>query len=119
MTVYAQTVGGVIVAVFANPQPGTDGLQGMADDDPSVTAFRASLLPRAVLTFNQLLNRFTSPELSALALAAQSNPQILLWMTMGAGAAIDVTDPQVAAGMDALVGAGVITSARKSEILTQ
>ncbi len=72
-----------------------------------------------VVTFNNLIGRLTQEERVALATTAQSNPQILIWMTMGAAAnQVNLLSPDTSAGMGVLQQAGILTSQRVSEVLT-
>ena len=50
--------------------------------------------------------------------AAQTNHAVLDWLLQAVGASqIDLGDPQVKAGLDALAVAGLVSSARKTAIL--
>lgn len=75
--------------------------------------------PTTSLSFNQFVSRLTPTEQGALATAAQTNAQILLWLALGAAANdVDLTSPQTAGGLQLLVSVGVITSDRVATILT-
>jgi hypothetical protein len=112
-----------LVSSFVAVPAGVTPQQGWTFDG---TTFAAPVIasppaapPPTVLTFNQLISQFTPQEQGALATAAQSNPQIFLWMTMGAAAnRVDLADPQTTGGMDVLEAAGILTAARCDEILT-
>lgn len=70
------------------------------------------------LTYLQFRALFTAAENQAIMTAAQSNHAVLDWLLQAAGAgAINLADPQVKAGLDALVAAGLITAARESAIV--
>lgn len=72
----------------------------------------------AVLTYLQFRALFTAAENQAIMAAAQSNHAVLDWLLRAVGAGeIDLGDPQVKAGLDALAAAGLITSARETSIL--
>jgi hypothetical protein len=139
MTTYARIQGGVVVELFTPP----DGVsiascfvasiavefvsapdnvrQGWVYSGGSFAAPAgvAPAAPPTVLTFNQLISRFTPQEQGALGAAALANPQILMWMTMGAAAnTVDLLSAQTDAGMVVLETAGVLTSARCAVILT-
>ena len=82
--------------------------------DPAPTASA----PTSV-SFNEFVNRLTPMEQGALAITAQTNPQVLLWLALGAAAnTVDLLSPQTAGGLQVLVTANVITSQRMTAILT-
>jgi hypothetical protein len=71
-----------------------------------------------VLTYLQFRALFTAAENQAIMAAAQGNHAILDWLLQAVGAgAIDLGDPQLKAGLDALTGAGLIAVARQAAIL--
>lgn len=75
--------------------------------------------PPTTVSFNQFVNRLTPQEQGALAITAQTNPQVLLWLALGAAAnTVDLTSAQTSAGLQVLVTANVISSARMTQILT-
>jgi hypothetical protein len=139
MTTYARIQNGVVAEVFTPPSgvsiascfvasvaaefiPAPDDVQqGWTFEGGSFGLQAAGPAPAkvTVLTFNQLISRMTPQEQGALATAAMSNPQILLWMTMGAAAnSVDLLSSDTDAGMMVLETAGVLTSARCAVILT-
>lgn len=62
--------------------------------------------------------RFTVEEQTAMAKAAQTNPQVLLLMLKLTGAAsISSSDPSVIAGVGAMVAGGWVTQARSVRVL--
>jgi hypothetical protein len=64
------------------------------------------------------INRFTPAEQLAVETAAQSNPALQLWPTKETAAqTIDLAGAEAKAGMDARVGAGLVSAARETEIL--
>lgn len=66
----------------------------------------------------EYLDRFTEEEQLAVAEAAMSNPVVNLWyMRMGMAEYIDVTDPRVGQGIDALIAAGLLDEGRKEALL--
>ena len=70
----------------------------------------------APLAFRRL---FTDGERAAIHTAAQSNAAISVWVMDGAAAqVIDLDDPATHAALAALVAAGLLTSARRDEILS-
>ena len=63
--------------------------------------------------------RFTASEQTAIATAAQNNASINVWLiTALTYSSIDLTNQTTKAGLDALVAAGLLTSARETAILT-
>jgi hypothetical protein len=70
------------------------------------------------------LARFTADESSAIQTAALANPPTagslalhLYLLQLGAATVVDLTSPLTAAGLDALVTAGLLTADRKTAIL--
>ena len=69
----------------------------------------------APLAFRRL---FTDAERVAIHAAAQANATVAVWVMDGAAAqVIDLDDPATALALQALVDAGLITAARRDEIL--
>jgi hypothetical protein len=86
-------------------------LQVLAAHDPT-----KQLPPQ--LTYLQFRALFTAAENQAIMIAAQSNHAVLDWLLQAVGASeVDLADPQLKAGLDALVVAGLITAARETAIL--
>jgi hypothetical protein len=74
--------------------------------------------PPPVLSYLQFRALFTVAENAAIMTAAQQNHAVLDWLLQAAGAGrIDLADAAVKAGLDALVAAGLLTSARETAIL--
>lgn len=72
-----------------------------------------------VITFNQMWNRFTTAEQTAITTAAQTNPQLFQWMFQGASASIvNLLAPTTKTGLDYLVSLGLLASWRETAILT-
>lgn len=66
----------------------------------------------------QFFERFTPEERAAIRLASQSDQVVADFMQLATAAQMVInTDPMTLAGMDYLVGVGVLTSARREEIL--
>ena len=66
----------------------------------------------------QFIERFTEAEQIAIVTAAQTSPALRLWYDKAmASQEVVSDDPRTVAGMDALVAAGLISEARRSEIL--
>lgn len=69
-------------------------------------------------TSYEFLNRFTAAERAALRAAANSNTTVADFLELAVAAnEIINTDPVTIAGMDYLVAQGLMTEARKLEIL--
>lgn len=114
---YLQIIDGVVTGYAVCAQPSIEGFVLVAANDARIAAFFSQA--RTTITFNEFLARFTPTERGAIFSAALQSAQLLQWMTQGAAAGgVPLLDPDTAAGMDALVGAGIITSNRKAEILT-
>lgn len=66
----------------------------------------------------EFLDKFTSAEQLAVVAATLQSAAVKLWYDkMLAASFVDLEDPRTADGLTALVGAGLITSARKTQIL--
>lgn len=66
----------------------------------------------------EFLDLFTEPEQLAIVEASMQSAQIKLWYDRTLAASfITITDARVSAGLDALVDASLLTSARKAEIV--
>lgn len=105
---------GKVVTMSANAQPGIPGFIEISDDDPRVAAF---LSPPATkpqqITPSQFLNRIPSAVLPVL----WGNPQTgIMLLTLAAATMIDLTDPQVQAGINGLVP-GVLTAQQAATVL--
>jgi hypothetical protein len=77
-----------------------------------------------IISSLSFLGRFTSDESSAIQTAALANPPTmqslalhLYLLQLGAATVVDLTSPLTAAGLDALVAAGLLTADRKTAIL--
>ncbi len=83
--------------------------------------FYAPVAPKAPareLTSLQFMALFTPAEQTAIAAAAIASPALLLWFFQAMGAqTITLSDPRTAAGIGALVGAGLLTAAREAQVL--
>lgn len=74
--------------------------------------------PATSCTSLQFMGRFSEAESTAIYTAATQSPQLLRFVTeLAAAQEVVFADPRLAAGMDALVSAGLITQARSEEIL--
>lgn len=105
---------GKVTGVFANPQPGIQGVVSVADNDPRLGAFLSPVAGKPQqITATQFLNRIPPAALPVLL----SNPQTgVMLITLAAAKTIDLTDPVVAAGINALVPS-VFTVAQAAAIL--
>ena len=66
----------------------------------------------------QFIARFTPAETAAISAAALGNAAMLMWLVQASAASfIDLADPRTKAGLDSMVGAGLLTAAREAEIL--
>lgn len=75
--------------------------------------------PKTQFTSGEYLDRFTEVEYDAvLDLIEVSKPVRKYYDRLLASSYIDLEDPKTAQGLSALVQAGVITAARKDELLT-
>lgn len=73
-------------------------------------------------TFSKLtiMQRFSQAEMAAIYTAAQTNVSVQVWLDMFKVAdLIDVTDPATISGINALVSANLLASARVPVILSQ
>ena len=74
--------------------------------------------PPKQFTSLEYLDLFTDDEQIAVVSATMAVPQVKLWYDkMLAAGFITVADPRTEGGLAALVGAGLLTEARKAEIL--
>ena len=73
---------------------------------------------RTQFTSLEYLDRFTDAEQLAVVGATMTNPAVKLWYDrMGMASYVDITDPRVAAGIDALIEAGLLDAGRKDALL--
>ncbi len=104
---------GDITGIFAMPQTFSSEI---ADDDPRIAAFLAAQIPPPSLTFLQFMALFAPSEQAAI--VASADPQVRLFTLMAAGAgALQLNNSEVVAGVNYLVTAGILTSARASAVL--
>lgn len=88
---------------------------------PDALTEKPDITPAQITIFTSLefIERFTDEEQLNVVEATLSNTAIKLWYDKSLAAGyIDLNDPRVTAGLNALVVAGLITAARKDEILT-
>lgn len=70
--------------------------------------------PKAPLEFKEL---FTLPERKAMRAAARENADLEDFLDLlNAAGEVHIDDPRVVAGLDAFVGAGILTAERRGEI---
>ncbi|MGI4796791.1 MAG: hypothetical protein ACRYG8_22615 [Janthinobacterium lividum] len=132
---YAHVIGGLVVEILATdvdmstlfpaslmwidvtgmspmPSPGW-GWTGSQFSAPAVKAVAA---PK--LTSLQFMNLLTVSEQTAIATAAQSNANVLVWLLKISGATyVDLGDAATIAGVDAMATAGLLSAARAAAIL--
>jgi len=71
------------------------------------------------LSFAAFLDLFTAPEQMAIVAAARSDDATKLWYDRALGAQlVDLGDERVIAGVQALVGAGVLKAKRATQVLS-
>jgi hypothetical protein len=109
-----QPAGTVLNRIVADStfRPGA-GLSIVPDTGQAVYALSVPAL--TVIPTAQYVARFTASEQSAI-IAAPAGLE--LWLTLLAYPSVDLTNPQVTAGVAALVSAGLLTSTRATQILT-
>ena len=74
--------------------------------------------PKTKYTSLEFLERFTETEQLNVVSATMQNAQVKLWYDkMLAASFVDIEDERVLAGLDSLVGAGLLTAHRKTQIL--
>jgi hypothetical protein len=74
--------------------------------------------PRKVGTFIEFMEIFTPAEQLTIKAASQQSPALGLWYDKAIGRTeVDLTTAEMSDGLDALVSAGLINAARKTEIL--
>ncbi|MGD0564553.1 MAG: hypothetical protein ABSA66_15860 [Roseiarcus sp.] len=104
---------GALTGIYAMPQTFSTVI---ADDDPRIAAFLAAQTPAPSLTFLQFMALFAPAEQAAI--VASADPQIKLFTLMAAGAgALQLSNPEVVAGVNYLATSGAITAARATAIL--
>jgi hypothetical protein len=125
----ANSVGGIYAVVSATLDAAQDGKQATGYDlggstinaGPPVTAsvkriWEAVTPSPAIFTPLQFVYLFTQPE--QLAIAASTDPQVKLFLTMGAAAKeIDLSSELTINGVNYLASQGLITSERAAAIL--
>jgi hypothetical protein len=90
-----------------------------AQVDAAYAAFRAANPPPPRIKFTpaQFIDLLTAPEQAAIVAALPASPALFIWYSkMLAATAIDVTDADTIAAVNALAAAGVITKARAAGI---
>jgi hypothetical protein len=104
--------GGKVTGIYGGPQPNIAGVTSIPDNDARVVAFLTPGKPQRI-TSTQFLNRLPPAVLPGLT----ANPQTLIMLiTLAAAGDIDLTDPAVAAGINALVPS-VLTAAQAAAAL--
>jgi hypothetical protein len=107
-----------IVGVYNNAQPAR-ATEYISDTDPAVVSFLTALTKPAAISYAAFRALFTAPENQAIMTAALGNASLLDWVLQAAGAGeINLSDPKVKAGLDAIVAAGLLTADRETAILS-
>jgi hypothetical protein len=100
----------------------TSGLspRDLEDFQPWLDAWTAAANPTSprVIAPLEFLLRFTTVERAAIRAAVAASPEFADWIDQARFAReIDLDAPTTAAGLDALVGAGLLTAERKGAVL--
>ena len=75
--------------------------------------------PSKVITHLQYMNLFTEAELVAIYTAAQTSVAVQIWLDkFRLTPSVDLNDPQTAAGLAAMVAAGLLATGRDNTILS-
>lgn len=92
---------------------------GWIFEDPAMAGIPSADAPtQRRFTSLEFLDLFQEPEQLAIVEASMQSATIKLWYDRTLAASfIAITDPRVSAGLDALVDANLLTSARKAEIV--
>lgn len=78
----------------------------------------APYVPRTQFTSLEFLDRFTEDEQLAVVQATMQSAPVKLWYDrLLAASFVDLEDPRAEAGVDALIGAGLIAADRKAALL--
>lgn len=73
---------------------------------------------KTVFSSLEFLDRFTEAEQLTVVLASMNNAEVKLWWDkMLAASYVDINDPRTAAGIDALISAGLLETERRDEVL--
>jgi len=87
--------------------------------DAVIAAHDPTRLPPPVWTPLEFIERFAEAEQLAIKAASRTNDALDLWFDkLRAAQVVVADDPRTVAGMKALVDAGLITAARRDEILS-
>ena len=130
---FARIVSGRVITAFDTDRPASDFpdlelvevTQDVRDNDHvdaqgnKVTPPEAASQPITALEFR---DRFTADEKTAIYTAASASTnagrQLRIWLDDAAAAKeVHLDHPRIIAGIDFLVGAGILTASRKTEIL--
>lgn len=89
-----------------------------AQADAIIEASQPAPEPKTKFTSLEYLDRFTQAEQELIVAATGQNVQLkLFYDRLLAATFIDLEDPRTAAGIDALIAAGLLDSSRKSQLL--
>jgi hypothetical protein len=95
--------------------------EALADDDSEIVAYLAAAQapPYVPPTPRQWLERLSPTTQLSLETAALTNAQVSLWLRKATGnPSIDVTLPETATGVAAMVSAGLLSTDEQSVLLT-
>lgn len=89
-----------------------------SDADLAAVKLPPAAAPSTHLSFREFIRLFTKDEQLAIVQAAMTDAPTKLWYDQAVGAQfIDLGDADLAAGLDALVSAKLITAARRTKVL--
>jgi hypothetical protein len=94
--------------------------ESLSSDSTEIVVFLAAAQPAPTQPSpREWLERLSPEKQGAIAAAGAGNSTILLWLLKAAGSkSIDVTAQETISGVAALVGAGVLTTADQTILLT-
>ena len=133
MTRYARIVAGCVVTAFDTNRPASDFpdldlvvVAADVRDNDFVNAngqkIEPPAAPRPPITALEFRDRFTADEKTAIYTAASASTnagrQLRIWLDDASAAKeVHLDHPRIVAGIDYLVGAGILATGRKTEIL--
>lgn len=106
---------GTVTAAADYPQVFTT--EFLAENDAKVVAFRASMAPVQTISFLQFMALFTSAEQAALVNSTDTQVKLFVMMATGSGG-IQLSNPEVAAGVNYCVSINLLTAPRGTQILS-
>lgn len=107
----------VVLALYANPQPSINNVVQIDSTDSRIITFLKSSEPKTILPIN-MINRFSTDEQKIIMTAAQSNWEVLMWLTQfNMCTIIDIADQDTINRFNFLVKKNLITQDRMNCIL--